>query len=364
MGEHMLALAGALKDQCQLSFICPPTAAGQSFIDRAVAAGLEVFAWELADGARRRLLAWLGARSVDVFHIHAGIAWEATAAAGIAREAGIPVVLRTEHLPYQVWSARQADRHRRMLHHLDRIICVSQASRASFLHHGLPSGVDISVVRNGIPALPPAREREAFRAELGLGPGTLAVLTVARFTEQKDHATLVSAMPAIVGRFPDIRFLWVGTGPLKPKLQVMLDQAGMTPYVVWLGRRTDVPDLLRACDLFVLPSRYEGLPLVAIEAMASGLPVVGTRVSGTAEVVNHGETGLLVPSGDAQGLAGAVCELLSNPALAARLVELGRAAAAGPFSATRMAAETLTVYRDLLRRSETGDQTVARRKAS
>ena len=118
-----------------------------------------------------------------------------------------------------------------------------------------------------------------------------------------------------------------------------------------LGHRDDVPDLLAAADLFALPSRFEGLPLALLEAMAAGLPAVATRVSGVAEVVEPGRTGLLVEPGAPAALAGALAHLLRRRDEAARLGAAARARAGREFGAGRMVGETWDLYRELLARA-------------
>ena len=116
-----------------------------------------------------------------------------------------------------------------------------------------------------------------------------------------------------------------------------------------LGNRDDVPDLLAASDLFVLPSLWEGLPMALIEAMASGLPIVATEVSGTIRVMVPGQTGILVPPGDAQKLAEAILQLLSDPERARAMGKAARRRVEREFSAQKQAEEHLALYHRLLR---------------
>src|SRR4051794_10524043 len=132
VGEHMLALAAGLRDRCRVALACPPGPATGPLLERAAALGVEAAAPELGAGrgAAARLAAWLRGRAVDVFHVHAGIGWEDLAAAAAGRAGGARVVLRTEHLPYLLTAPWQQAAHARMLRHLDRLGCVSEASRA------------------------------------------------------------------------------------------------------------------------------------------------------------------------------------------------------------------------------------------
>jgi glycosyltransferase involved in cell wall biosynthesis len=352
MGEHMLTLAAELRRCCRISFACPPSPSGRRFLERAAALTADAFGLELPEGrsARPRLASWLRARKVDVLHVHAGIAWEGHAAPSAARAARVPVVLRTEHLPYLLTEPRERAGYTRMRKHLDRIVCVSEEARASFVAAGVPPAA-VAAIRNGIVTRAARRGREEVRAGLGLGPQARVILTVARFTEQKDHRTLLGAIPAVLAREPCAHFLWIGTGPLEQPMREAVRRQGLDRYIRLLGQRDDVPDLLSAADLFVLPSRFEGLPLALLEAMAARLPVVATRVCGTTEAIRDGTTGLIVEPGHPVALAAAVLRVLGRPDLGARLGAMGCAWVEREFGAARMARETLALYRQLLARA-------------
>jgi glycosyltransferase involved in cell wall biosynthesis len=267
------------------------------------------------------------------------------------RVAGIPVVLRTEHLPFLSSHPWHSGQYARMLPHLDRLVCVSEGTRATYLAGGVPRGL-VTAIRNGVTPRPAGRARAEVRAALGLADDEPAILTVARLTPQKDHRALLAAIPAVLAAEPRARFLWVGTGPLERHLRRAVRAAGLGRSVRLLGARDDVPDLLAAADLFVLPSRFEGLPLALLEAMAAGLPVVAPHVCGTEEVVEHGRTGLLAESRDPEALALAVSAVLALPDRGAALGAADRRRVMLAFDAGRMVRETLALYCDLLARAD------------
>jgi glycosyltransferase involved in cell wall biosynthesis len=163
---------------------------------------------------------------------------------------------------------------------------------------------------------------------------------VARLVAQKDQRTLVEAAPAILEPFPEARFVVVGDGPLRADLE---RRAAGLPFE-FTGGRGDVPDLLAGFDVFAFPSLYEGLCLAVIEAQAAGVPVVATPVGGIRETVVDGETGLLVPPQDARALAAAVCRLLEDRELVARLAAEAKRRARERFSVERMVERTLELY--------------------
>jgi glycosyltransferase involved in cell wall biosynthesis len=343
----MLALAAALGERYRIVLVCPPTSEG--LLARAAALGAMTLALEVrgASSARSALAAWLAALRIAVFHVHAGVGWEGHEGVRAARTAGVPVIVRTEHLPQVITDPNEWDEYHALISSVDRFICVSEDAQAGFLRAGVPP-LKLSVVRNGIPHHVPQRHREAVRDALGLGARTRVVLTVGRLTEQKGHRTLCRAIPSIVEAEPDVKFLWAGDGPLEGELRALLRRLGVERYVTFLGQRGDVPDLLAAADLFVLPSLFEGLPLAVLEAMAVGLPVVATWIGGTGEAIEHGVTGHLVTPGDASGLAGAIADLLRHPARARAWGRAGRTRFEHEFHASRMARETSSIYNQLL----------------
>ena len=349
VGEHMLTLAAELRGQYRISFVCPPRPAALPFLERARALGLETLPQEVrsAPETRKPLVAWLRDRAVAILHCHAGIGWEGHDGVYAARAAGVPAIVRTEHLPDLITKPRQRNAYNRMVQAVDRLICVSEEARDSFLRTGVPAE-KLVVVRNGIHPRSARADRAGVRARLGVPSDARIVLTVGRMTEQKGYGYLLEAVPTLVTQEPRAHVLIVGTGPLAPRLRAQMRRLKLHGDVTFLGRRDDVPDLLAAADLFVLPSLFEGLPLVALEAMAAGLPVVGTRVCGTSEAVADGVTGRLVEPGNAMALAQAIVEVLAQPGLAARLGYAGRRRVVEQFSAARMARETAAVYEEVL----------------
>jgi glycosyltransferase involved in cell wall biosynthesis len=348
LGEHMLALALALRPTCRLALVCPAVPAAQPYLQRAAEAAIPTFSTvPCGDEADARLVEWLRARRVDVFHLHAGIAWEGHGAPALARAAGIRVSVRTEHLPYLLTTPRDRVAYDRAWRRHDRIVCVSEAARRSFVVAGVAPETTV-VIRNGIAPRRSRLARSAARERLGLADGTPMILTVARFTEQKNHRALLAAIPRVRARAPDVRFAWVGSGPLEAELRAAIHGGGLDESVRVLGSRDDVPELLAAADLFVLPSRFEGLPLAPLEAMAAGLPVVATRACGTDEVVVDGETGLIVEPDEPAALARAILDVLEHREWGRRLGAAGRARVAEAFTVAPMARATRALYEQLL----------------
>jgi len=188
------------------------------------------------------------------------------------------------------------------------------------------------------------------RRSLGLQEESLIVTTVASLTPQKGHEYLLKAVPKITASCPEVQFLFVGDGELRDQLKAQARELGIDSRVTFLGKRTDVPEILRASDLFVLPSLWEGLPIVLIEAGLAGLPVVASRVDGVVEVVEEGRSGLLVPPKDVEALAeGCLQLLLGNPDLRARMGREGQRIALERFSNETAAKRVAELYKDLLK---------------
>jgi glycosyltransferase involved in cell wall biosynthesis len=336
IGEHMVALASELRVRFRISFACIPDRAGAELLARASALGIEILPLDgrgfRYDPEIVRLKEWLRDQRVDIFHLHAGVGWEGHTATFAAREAGVPVVVRTEHLPHVITDLEERASHAHLLEEVDRLICVSEEARSSFLAAGLPAE-KVVAVRNGIVPRRPRAPRIEMRRSLEIPADTPVVLTVARFTAQKGHRVLLEAIPAVLAHQPDTRFLWVGDGPEREALYESVLARGLAAHVRLLGQRHDVRALMGAVDLFVLPSLFEGLPLVVLEAMAAGLPVIGTRVCGTSEAIEDGVTGRLVETEDAAGLAAAVIEALHQPERAARWAAAARQRVWRDFSA-------------------------------
>jgi glycosyltransferase involved in cell wall biosynthesis len=199
----------------------------------------------------------------------------------------------------------------------DAAVCVSEAVRelAVSRYHVRPARV--RVARNGVPleALRSAGAgaRSGVRAELGIEPGRPVLAIVGRLHPVKGHRALLGMLPAIVRSCPRALLLVVGDGPERAPCEALARSLGVSQHVRFLGRRGDVPRLLAAVDLLVMPSQSEGLGLAAIEALAAARPVIGFAVGGLPEVVVDGLNGRLVPPGDCEAFTHAVIGTLRDP---------------------------------------------------
>ena len=278
-----------------------------------------------------RLRALVRDRAIDIVHSHMPYVG---AGARIALLGMPTTIIHTEHnlwdryrLPTRL--ANQATYERNAA-----VIAVSQAvansiTTSRFWPRPMPPievvlhGADLASIRRGDHARAQARDR------LGLAPSAPVVGSVGNFTAKKDHATLLAAAGLLAREDPDLRVVLVGVGPLEEQLRARTRELGLERNVLFTGLRDDVYEILPAFDVFALSSRYEGLPIALLEAMATGVACVATSVGGIPEVIVDGEHGILVEPGDPAALGAALGKLLANPDLRASI---------GDAAATRAAA--------------------------
>jgi glycosyltransferase involved in cell wall biosynthesis len=226
------------------------------------------------------------------------------------------------------------------------VLAVSEAVARGLVQGGLSSD-RIRVVHDGAPDRLPTTDGAHIAAEFGLPPGAPIIGTVAALTEHKDHATLLSAMPAVLDAAPAARLLIVGEGPLRPRLESQVRRSGLGGRCVFAGFRSDVDRLMPGFSLLCLTSRIEGLGSTLLDAMCFSRAIVATETGGTPEAVRHGETGLLVPVGDSRAVAMALEELLTDPSRRESMGEAGRRLFESEFTSARMVERTLDVYEEL-----------------
>jgi len=256
-------------------------------------------------------------------------------------------VLFTEHDREMPAPWRHRLLHRWLVRRVDRVAVVSAGLADELVRYeGFPRDRTVALV-NGIPdPMRRARgDRKLARAALGWSSEPV-VLAVGSLTEVKNHAGLLAAWEGCAAR-GRARLAIAGEGPLEGALQQQLRVRGLD-RVQLLGRRDDVPRLLAAADVFVLPSHREGLSLSLVEAHAMARPSVAFDVGGNGEVLQHERTGLLVPPGNQTGLAGALARLLDDLPLARQLGPAARERYLAHFTHARMVEQYLMLYESML----------------
>lgn len=246
------------------------------------------------------------------------------------------------------------------IRHLDRttgklcaaIICISKSVQAFVRSEiGLPHTL-LHVVRYGLDPAPMMPPCNSWREKLGLRRGDRLLGIVARLTEQKGHACLLHAMRSVLEAYPATHLAIVGDGELRHSLEALTATLGLQKQVHFLGLQPDASQFISEFDIFVHPSLFEGFGLVFLEAMAAARPIVATRVSAIPEIVLDGETGLLVPPGEPEALAKALCRLIDNPELAEEFGRYGRQRLEERFTVDKMIEATLRVYQQVLQKPQ------------
>jgi glycosyltransferase involved in cell wall biosynthesis len=285
-------------------------------------------------GSARKLKALFKRERFDIVHVHTPVA--ALIGRWAAWRAGVPKIVYTAHGFYfherMAWPKRTAFVALEWLggRLTDVLFTQAEEDAATARRLRLAKG-PITAIGNGVdpthfhPAKDPA-ERRRLRAELGAGDGDVVILMVGRLVAEKGYVELIEAMKRVDAR------LWVvgerlasdHAGPVEHAAAAAESDPLLKRRVRFLGYRADVPALMRAADIYTLPSHREGMPRSVIEAMMTGLPVVGTNIRGTREEVLEGETGTLVPVNDANALAAALARLVADATLRKAWGAVGR----------------------------------------
>jgi glycosyltransferase involved in cell wall biosynthesis len=295
-------------------------------------------------GRLRRLRQALRRLAPHVLHT---ILWSANSYGRLAAvRLGIPVVVTAERnviarAPWQIAIERAPDRW------TDVYLVNSHAVVDGLVRRERLPGAKMRVVHNGIdldrvPAF--SLDRRPARHALGLDPARRLVAQVGRLEPQKDYPTFLAAAARVAAALPDVDFLVVGDGVLRADLETTARRLGIADRVRFLGLRHDVPGLLAGVDVLALTSRWEGLPNVVIEGMATGAVAIATDVGGCGELIVPGETGMLVPPAEPEAVAAAVLDVLTAPERAAGLALAARRRIEREFTLAAMVAKTTRVY--------------------
>lgn len=257
-----------------------------------------------------------------------------------------PKIVRTRHLALPITSKLTYS----ILPH--KVVTVSEYVRGYLVNEkgipadkviSIPTGVDLEIFNpDTVKAMP--------REELGIHANTPLVGTIAIFRKKKGHHVLLEAIPLVLKRFPDTTFLFVGDGPQRKNIEARISELGISINIRLVGLRKDVPQVLKAIDLFVLPTLQEALGTSFLEAMAMGKPVVGTRVGGVPEAVKDGISGILVEPDNPDALADTIVKLLSDRQKARMMGAEGRKIIEQNFTIEKMSEKMCSLYSSLIRK--------------
>jgi glycosyltransferase involved in cell wall biosynthesis len=297
-----------------------------------------------------RFAKFIRAQKVDVVQSHEFTA-NIYASMG-ARLAGVPIVCTTHGKNYWPHALYRRTAYRWAAHNAHAFVAVSgDLSRylsstlgiAEKRVRTIPNGIDSNVFKCD------ARARESVRAELSISATQPLLLACGELTQVKGHQFLLHAMRQVVATCPDAVVAIAGHGPLREDLEALAQSIGVSPYVRFLGFRDDVPALLNAADVFVMPSLSEGLPLALLEAMSVGVPVVATAVGGVPELIQAGETGWLVPPHDADELARMLIEVIRSSGSRQCVVGKARQLCSSQYDLRATVSRYADLYRSKLR---------------
>ena len=300
---------------------------GGAVADRLAAAGVKATVlgvrgkWDVGKlGDLKRLLRQ---ERIDILHTHL---FHADLAGRLAaRAAGVPHLVHTVHVAEARWRPWQYAFTRWTAGRCDKIIAVSQAVAD---HHGRLANLPperYAVIPNGIDV--PAYERDdaarqRLRTQWEIGPGAILIAFVGRLDPQKGFDVLLAVAAKTASQ--ELQFVLAGDGPQRPLGEQFAAHNAAGRFVRILGHVDNIRDVLSAADILIMPSRWEGFGLAAAEAMAAGLPVIGTDVPGLHEVLDGGDAGLLIPADDEAALEAAIRRLGADAALRASLAAAGR----------------------------------------
>jgi glycosyltransferase involved in cell wall biosynthesis len=337
-----------------------------SLLERARAGGVPL---EIVPELRRSIHPWRDLRSYwkikkllgqfrpDVAHTHSakgGILGRAAAA-----KLGVPAIVHTVHgapfHPHQNAVAREFSRRceRWAARRCHALVSVSDAMTDLMVENHIAPREKFTTIYSGLeiePLLAADSKRAAVRTELGYGPEHFVIGKIARLFNLKGHEYLVRAAPAIVAAWPNARFLLVGDGALRKRIESQVAAIGLTDRFKFLGLVAPerIPELIAAMDVVVHASLREGLARTLAQALLVGRPVVSYDIDGAREVVIHGETGYLLPPKSVDDLVQAMSRLAADPALRARMGLTGRRQFADRFRHERMVDELHRLYDRLL----------------
>ena len=297
--------------------------------------------WDL--GVFFRLKRLLGQLRPDILHaalVHANFAGRI-----VGRFSGISPVVASVHtaergVAWHHWIER-------WFHRLSAMtICISPSVRDHVIDRSRVPSERLKVIPSGIRTDVFSQARPLPNEKLGLDPSKTTLIFVGRLDPVKGVDVLLDALK-VLGR-TDWQLLIVGNGPRRAAWESQAEAANLATAVTFLGMRRDVPALLKSADMLVMPSYWEGFGLSAAEAMAAGLPVIGTQVEGLCDVVEDGLTGILVKPGDSAQLAQAIARLLDDPAARNAMGRAGRDRTTQHFTIERMITDYERTYAALL----------------
>jgi glycosyltransferase involved in cell wall biosynthesis len=352
--EHQFAELSSRIDQAKFHVQVACLSRTGEFLEQVTSAGLPVL--EFARGrwfaprtaaCTLRWMRFLRREQIDL--VHTFDFHTAAFAALPAKLAGVPLLVTSRR---NLGTTLDGPRHwvlRRLFHLSDCVVANSEAARQNLLGAGVPPE-RVQVVPNGVDLQRfSSNGNHAFaRRRWGWKDETLLIGVIANLRPEKGHATLLEAVPSVVKRFPQAHFLLVGPDPVQHGERLRALASHLGAHVSFLGDCSEIPELLAALDVFVLPSYSESMPNAVMEAMSAGRPVIASAVGGCKELIVDGETGILVPPRNPEALAAQIVRLLEEPGLRETLGRAARKRAEAEFDIKVAVRRLEAIYDELL----------------
>jgi glycosyltransferase involved in cell wall biosynthesis len=329
--EHMMTLLRGLnREYFRICLVCTPELA--KLLRPDLPRDVEVIPlsfhkpWQAATAVSLGRI--LRSRRIQILHSH--LFYASLHASPMGWLCRVPVIIETPHVREQWrhgWLNSSYAIDRLVGRCVTGYIAVSEANGRYLAEEKRLPRRKIHVIHNGsdlarFHGWRPASSQ--LKARLGFAADVPVLLVAGRLEPQKGHSILLQALPKVRAEFPKVRAIFAGEGSLQQELQQQARGLGLGECIRFVGFQSNIEDWFSMADITVLPSFYEGLPLVAIESLAAGTPLVASAVDGTPEIVVHERTGLTVPPGDPGALAQAICLLLANPERRKQYGEAGR----------------------------------------
>ncbi|MBI2634899.1 glycosyltransferase family 4 protein, partial [Candidatus Peregrinibacteria bacterium] len=287
----------------------------------------------------------------DILHIHI---WNPASCRYALAIKKIPIIT-TEHDPFKLSIFKTLIKNN-LLKNVRKIIAISQHNK-KILEGLYPRHKDkITVIHNGIDTTWwqsqllrfDENEKIKIKEEVFLAKeNTLIVATIAELHERKGQKYLLQAIPETVKKFPNVKFVFIGEGHDRQNLEKLARKLNIENHTIFLGRQKKIPNLLKASDIFCLPSRREAFGLVNLEAMITGLPVVATKTGGIPEIIENNKTGLLVEPENSEALTSALLQLIGDQKLREQFATAGEKTVLENFDAEQMAQKYEKVYESM-----------------
>lgn len=294
---------------------------------------------------------YVESNNIGIVHSHSVRTTLAAAAAlvGVSQT----IHLATEHLFYSPqdrrWGLAYTLLDRFSLYLPDHIVAISHRMYNQIVALPRLNPMRITIIQTAVDceAFYTPRQRDPCRIEFGLPPESQVIGFIGRLDKQKRVELLLEGFVLVLARHPEARMMIVGKGSLRPRLESLAARMGISHAVIWTGFRQDIPRLLAAMDIYVLPSSNEGFSASMLEALAACKPVIVTDVGGAQDVITDGKTGILIPPGSASAIGNAIIDLLDHPKKCNAIAQAGRARAVKEFGVQRLADAYQDVYRSL-----------------